>query len=227
MRKAVNALDVKAVLWDMDGVLIDSERLLCEIFVDVMNEKGWMEDPYGVYLSSIGLNRVAVEALYEEYMSPALAREAFDVVSDRYRERMYTDLKMKPGVRSALQAVADLGLPQMVVTSSHSDTVRRKLNQFELMPFFSHLICGDMVASGKPHPEPYLKACAHLSVLPEETLVIEDSPNGVLSALSAGSNVLHVPDMIDTDPAWQDQILDVLASLDAFPAWFESLRVPA
>ncbi|MEJ2045245.1 MAG: HAD family phosphatase [Reinekea sp.] len=211
---------IKAVLWDMDGVLVDSERLVRDIFVELMSDADYMDDPEAVFMQSIGLNTNSILSLYETYMPSRKEAEFYYYrIGDIYRERIGSDLQLKPGVTGALDAVAALNLPQMVVTSSRQDVTRAKLDQFSLLPYFEDLICGDQVSQGKPHPEPYLTACERLGVEPAHALIIEDSPNGVKAGLSAGSMVIHVPDLIETNPQWQDELLDALDSLESFPEW--------
>jgi HAD superfamily hydrolase (TIGR01509 family) len=214
---------IKAVLWDMDGVLLDSERLVKEIFVELMLDTGYMDDPEAVFMQTVGLNANSILSLYENYMpSRKEAEYYYYKVGDILHERIGSDLQLKPGVVTALEAVAARKLPQMVVTSSHQDITRAKLNQFALLSYFDGLVCGDQVSQGKPHPEPYLTACERLGIEPAQALVIEDSSNGVKAALSAGNLVVHIPDLLATNPQWQDELFDVLDTLENFPQWLNS-----
>lgn len=216
---------IEAVLWDMDGVLVDSERLVKDIFCELMNEKGYMEDPDAVYRQSIGLNRKSIVELYSHYLpNEEAATEIFQTIGSIYRKRMVDELTLKPGVENALESVAELGLPQMVVTSTQEESAHLKLGLFSLLPFFEGMICGDHVEHGKPHPEPYLTACKRLGVEPRNALVIEDSPNGVQAGLAAGCAVVHVPDLVDTDPEWESEIYYAMDSLESFPEWFSAQR---
>ncbi|WP_196158066.1 HAD family phosphatase [Reinekea sp. G2M2-21] len=216
---------IEAVLWDMDGVLLDSERLVRDIFVELMVADGVMTNPEEVYLQSIGLNQASILELYQRTMGSAeRASYYFDKVGEVYKSRLASDLLLKPGVDEALQAVAEAGLPQMIVTSTRTETANLKLSHFDIRSYFCDIVGGDQVNKGKPNPEPYLLACQKLAIEPSRALVIEDSPNGVVAALAAGTAVIHVPDLIETDPQWQDQIYDALDSLESFPEWFEQQR---
>lgn len=216
---------IKAVLWDMDGVLVDSERMVRDIFVELMEQDNIVDDPRDLYQRSIGLNKASIIELYLQYMdSVETAEYYYRKVGDLYKEKLATDLQMKRGVVEALQAVQTQSLPQMVVTSTETESAWRKIKLFGLETYFDDLIGGDQVSKGKPNPEPYLTACSKLGVEPANALVIEDSPNGVKAGLAAGCAVIHVPDLIDTDPSWQDEIYDALDTLESFPAWFEAQR---
>lgn len=209
----------------MDGVLVDSERLVMDAFVDVMKEKGGLDDPAAFYKSTIGMNHASIVASYREiFPADGEAEDIFRQVETLYKARMKTDLQLKPGVLASLQSIRDMGLPQMVVTSTGTETAKHKLNLFSLMTYFEGLIGGDQVSHGKPHPEPYLTACSRLDINPEAALVVEDSPNGVKAAVAAGCAVVHVPDLVDTDPDWQEEIYDALDSLESFPDWFTAQR---
>lgn len=216
---------IEAVLWDMDGVLLDSERLVRDIFVELMVADNVLDDPESVYMQSIGLNQKSILELYSQFMaSTEQAEHYFKLVGETYKQRISSDLLLKPGVLAALQAVAREGLPQMVVTSSKTETAQLKLSKFGLQDYFCDILGGDQVTHGKPNPEPYLLACERLGINPANALVIEDSPNGVAAALAAGTAVIHVPDLIDTDPEWVDCIYDALDSLESFPDWIVAQR---
>lgn len=216
---------IEAVLWDMDGVLLDSERLVRNAFTQVMTEHGVMANPAERFLETVGLNHQGAVQWYLQFVdSLEQAEHYYSLVGALYMSRAGSELALKAGVIEALNAVAELALPQMVVTSTHSARARQKLAQFGLNPYFEHLIGGDQVAQGKPHPEPYLTACALLSVDPARVLVIEDSANGVASGLAAGCMVVHVPDLIDTDLEWQHSIYHALDSLESFPRWLNMQR---
>ncbi|EAR09084.1 HAD family hydrolase [Reinekea blandensis] len=214
---------IEAVLWDMDGVLVDSERLVMDAFVDVINSKGGMDDPAAFYKSTIGMNRASIVSTYRSaFPADGEAEDIYEQVEKLYRARMKTDLALKPGVAESLDSIRAMGLPQMVVTSTGTETATHKLNLFSLMEYFDGLVGGDQVTQGKPHPEPYLTACQRLDVSPNRALVIEDSPNGVRAAIAAGCAVVHVPDLVDTDPEWTDEIYEALDSLESFPGWFQT-----
>lgn len=214
-------MDIRAILWDMDGVLLDTERLCQQAFVEVNTPLGLFEDPAQSYLETIGLNRDSTLQWYAKVEpSAAQCERYYGAVRDRLLELIETDLQVKPGVEQALQFFKQQGLPQMVVTSSHSEQARYKLERTGLWDYFTALIGGDQVTQGKPHPEPYMSAAAQLKVRPEHCLVIEDSANGVKAGLAAGAHVLHVPDLLPTSEQWRDQLAASIDSLQQLPDWF-------
>jgi HAD superfamily hydrolase (TIGR01509 family) len=211
-----------AVLWDMDGVLLDSERLVRAVFTEVMADGGPVPDAGQRYLETIGLNRGGLIQWFLNYVDSVDSAEFWiSKTGDRYAQLAKTELVLKPGVIESLEHVARSGRRQMVVTSTPTALAETKLSTAGLTGYFESLLGGDQVSNGKPHPEPYLAGCERLGVSPERALVIEDSPNGVRAGLAAGCAVLHVPDLIPTDPQWADQLAAAIASLEEFPAWLE------
>ena len=217
---------IQAVLWDMDGVLIDSEQLVQKAFVEVMLATGYMADPAEKYLETIGFNRESTVNWYLPYVGRReIAESLYSQVHDVYIELSKTQLKLKPGVVEALTAVQYMGIPQMVVTSTRTDVALDKLARFDLLPFFESVIGGDQVSQGKPHPEPYLKGAKKLNVPTHHILVVEDSANGVKSGVAAGCMVVHLPDLIETKLEWYNEIYGALDSLESFPDWLGSKQL--
>ena len=217
---------IQAVLWDMDGVLIDSERIVQQAFVEVMSAHNIMDNPAERYLEIIGFNRESMLNWYSQFVSTQeLAEFCFTQVFEAYVEKSKTLLTLKPGVIDALEAVQAMGLPQMVVTSSRTDVARLKLGHFNLLPYFEGILGGDLVKYGKPHPEPYLTGAQHLKTATENVLVLEDSENGVKSGVEAGCMVLHIPDLIPTHEDWHSSIYGALDSLESFPQWLETKQM--
>lgn len=210
------------VLWDMDGVLIDSERLVQEVFVDVMNGGGPVPDPASNYLRTVGLNRTSLIQWFLQYVPDEETAEYWiNQTRDGFNERARTELVLKPGVVEALEHVAQSGVKQMVVTSTRTAMAEDKLKHMGLLGFFTEVLGGDQVAQGKPHPEPYLTGCERLGIEAQHALAIEDSPHGVRSALAAGCAVVHIPDLIETDPEWEAEIAVSLETLVELPGWIQ------
>lgn len=220
----MNAIAPQGVLWDMDGVLIDSERLVRDVFVGVMADGGPVPDASQRYLETIGLNRAGLIDWFLQFVDSKESAEYWiDQTGNGYLERARTELELKPGVVEALDHVRALGLPQLVVTSTRTEAAQLKLSQLGVLDRFAGVLGGDQVSQGKPHPEPYLRGSDWLQLAPGAAVAVEDSANGVRSALAAGCQVVHVPDLIETDPGWHGQI-SVLPSLLEFPSWFNARR---
>jgi len=195
---------VRAVLWDLDGTLLDSEKLW-DIPLYELTEKLGGQLSMQTRQAMVGTNvMVTLRLLYAEV---GIAEPTPDQVADgaawidrRMAEVFRQDLPWRPGAEGALRAVRSSGLPMALVTSTERglteialDTVGRSL--------FDVTVCGDEVGGlNKPHPEPYLKAARLLDVDPTACVAIEDSPTGTASAVAAGCTVLVVPCEVPVEP---------------------------
>jgi len=183
-----------AVLWDMDGLLVDSEPLWTRAEIDLAAELGgaW-SDQLKAAIAGTRLD-VAVPAILEHYghpTDPDAVAWASQFLLDRMVGLYAENPPLLEGVTDLLAAVAGAGIPQALVSSSYRLLVDAVLahgyGPFELS------LSGDEVTHGKPHPEPYLTAAARLGVRPKDCVVLEDSAAGVLAGEAAGCAVVAVP----------------------------------
>ena len=186
-----------AVLWDLDGTLVDSEKLW-DVPLYELTEKLGGELTAEARDAMVGSNMlVTLRLIYAEVgipdPGPDQLADSAAWVDRRMAEVFRQGLPWRPGAADALAAVHGAGLPMALVTSTERglteialDTVGRSL--------FTVTVCGDEVGGlNKPHPEPYLKACRLLGVDPTKCVAVEDSPTGTASAVAAGCTVLVVP----------------------------------
>jgi HAD superfamily hydrolase (TIGR01509 family) len=183
-----------AVLWDMDGLMVDTEPVWTVAEEELAARLGgtW-SDQLKAAIAGTRLD-VAVPLILEHYAheaTPAAVSEAADWLLRRMVELFATEVRVLPGVRELLEAVDAAGVPQALVSSSYRVLVESVLRH-GFGPFATTL-AGDEVRHGKPHPEPYLTAAARLGVDPRDCVVLEDSSAGVLSAEAAGCAAVAVP----------------------------------
>lgn len=186
-----------AVVFDMDGLLLDSERLARLAFWEACDELGVaVED--AVYARCIGSTPAGTEQILQEALGPELNFPVLDRMwSDRYAARLEAGpVDLKPGAIDLLVALAELGIPRGLATSTGRGLATRKLTGAGVISYFACLICGGETARGKPHPDPYLAAVACLGVPAGAAWALEDSENGVRSAHAAGLRVFQVPDLV-------------------------------
>ncbi|WP_349898156.1 HAD family hydrolase [Parafrigoribacterium soli] len=180
-----------AVLWDMDGTLIDTEPYWLSAERELVLSFGgtWSHED-GLQLVGNGLWESA--AIFQERGVALDADEIVSRLTDRVLEQIEAEVPWRPGSRELLKAVRDAGIPTALVTMS----VRRMAEYvvsavgFEA---FDAVVAGDTVTHSKPHPEPYLKAAELLGVDPAQCVALEDSAPGLTSALAAGTTVIGVP----------------------------------
>ncbi|PDT14386.1 HAD family hydrolase [Rhizobium sp. J15] len=186
----------EAVLFDMDGLIFDTEALYRDAVIKAAEEKGF-NIPVSVYLETIGLPSTSARALLAMHIGGELPIEdLWKQASDLFRTMVATELRLKPGVIEILDWLEETQLPWAIVTSSDHDTVLSHLLAVNLKDRFMHIIAHGDYTAAKPHPEPYLKAASRLRVNPSRCVALEDSCSGVLSASRAGLMTIMVPDLV-------------------------------
>ena len=207
-----------AVLFDMDGVIFDSERACLSVWQELALELS-LQGIDQVFLRCVGTNKPrTAEILREAY--PDLDYASFDAaVRARFQTRWGQGrLPVKPGAEKVLRALRDARVPLALASSTERAVVERELREAGLLQFFDALICGDQVRRSKPDPEIFLLAARALGKEPKNCYVIEDSFNGVRAAAAAGMHPLMVPDLLPPDGEMErlsERILpDLAAALD-------------
>jgi HAD superfamily hydrolase (TIGR01509 family) len=220
-----------AAVFDMDGLLLDSERPVRDAWLQVSADLG-VAFTAAAYLELVGRNhRDSTRRLREIFGDDALLaeahRQATALLAARFGNRGFD---LKPGARRLLRALREAQVPCAVASSTAQADVRTRLAAAGLLDFFSVVCGGDDVANGKPAPDIYLLAIARLCADASRTLAFEDSGHGALAALSAGLGVVVVPDLKPAEPAWADRSIAVLDSLDSACAlsrgWFGANCAP-
>jgi HAD superfamily hydrolase (TIGR01509 family) len=187
----------QAVVFDMDGVLLDSETLFREAARVTALAKG-VDLPLEVYLRTLGLPHDATQAFFHDLYGTGFDFEDFWRHSAaRFHELAETQLRVKAGVVELLDALDGAGLPRAVATSSSRPYVQKHLTAHGLIERFHAVVAFGDYARGKPNPDPFLLAAERLGVAPEHCLALEDSHNGVRAAAAAGMMTIMVPDLLD------------------------------
>lgn len=202
----------EAVVFDMDGLLFDSETLYVEAAITAATELGH-EASTEIILRTTGGPWPQTRLLLLEHFGPAFPVDDFMTVWVRHFWVLAEDrLALKPGVVELLDLLDELGLPKAIATSSSHTTVQNHLGAHNLVDRFDAIVgAGDYVA-GKPAPDPFLTAAEQLGVAPEACLALEDSHNGVRSASAAGMMAVMVPDLLP--PTDEIRALSTLVAVD-------------
>jgi HAD superfamily hydrolase (TIGR01509 family) len=201
-----------AVIFDMDGLLFDTEALWQAALLSAAAEAG-REIPEDVYNGSIGVRRSQCRGLFLAHFGEAFAFEDFHADWRRHFWRIAENrLALKPGVPELLDLLDQLRLPRAIATSSSRATVERHLAAHSLADRFDATVCRGDYEQGKPAPDPFLKAAERLGVEPRLCVALEDSPIGVRSAAAAGMMTVMVPDLLK--PTEEVRALCILVARD-------------
>ena len=185
-----------AVVFDMDGLLFDTETIVREAARCASDRLGF-DMPDEVFMTLVGLSGDAGRQRLLEHYGPAFDCDAFwrEVDADFHR-LLHGRTYLKDGVVELLDWLDERGLPRAIATSSQHAHVQRNLAIHDLSDRFHAVVADGDCAQGKPNPHPFLKAAERLGVAAEECLALEDSPNGVRAASAAGMMTIMVPDLI-------------------------------
>lgn len=214
-----------AVIFDMDGLLLDSERMFRIVWQLAATDLG-VEMNDEVFLSLIGLNRRSAEERLRSVYGPSWDHEALYGRIEHHWQGIggHDAIPLKTGVGELLDHLDASALPRAVATSTARKNAEHKLTKVGLLDRFHGLVGGDDVAAGKPAPDPYLKAAALLKVDPARCLALEDSPNGLRAARAAGMTVIMVPDLIAPTDALRDVAHHVMDDLHSVRDWIHELQ---
>lgn len=196
-----NLAQKKAFLFDMDGLIFDTERVFMEQLAVVMKENGYTltREIYCETLGIGGQKLVAVMQSYygEGYPFQEISRETVkrvNIVAET------VGVEIKPQIPEVLAFLKERGIPCAVASSTRSDMVKMYLEKAGLWSYFQEIIGGEMVEKSKPEPDIFLLACQKLGEKPQNCVVLEDSENGVRAAAKAGCEVICVPDLKEPAP---------------------------
>ena len=201
------------VIFDMDGVIFDSERVYIDAYKKLAPKYG-LTDVDAVHracMDSIGVTRVKTREIFFSYVG-----HEFDYT--RYREEVQEllnkqDFDLKPGVFALFDWLRETGASIALASSTREVSVRKSLGHAGLTEYFDQIVCGDMVSHSKPHPEIFLTAAQRLNADPQDCYIIEDSYNGIRAAHAAGAHPIMVPDILQPDEEIREKAEVVLPSL--------------
>jgi HAD superfamily hydrolase (TIGR01509 family) len=219
---------VKAVIFDMDGVLIDTEKWLNKYWCQAAEEAGFHMKPE---------QALEIRSLAAKYAVGHLRNVFGDdfpywTIRERRKELMKAHIaeagiEKKPGVDELLDYLRAHGIQTAIATATDAARTKDYLTRIGIYDKFDRIICATMVENGKPKPDIYLYACEQLDRKPEECLAVEDSPNGIRAAVAAGIPTVMVPDLTRADAELSKIILAEVDTLYDLIVMFEDGHVLA
>lgn len=207
-------MKIKAVIFDMDGVILDSEKLYVRFWCEAGRACGYpFEVKHALAIRSLA-RPFAIQRLQgffgEGFDYDEVRNKRIEIMED-YVEQNGIDLK--PYAEYTLKELKKRGYKIALATATPPERAQRYLTRSGLYDYFDKIICSAMVKLGKPEPDIYLKACEEVGFLPEECIAVEDSPNGIQSAYRAGCRAVMVPDLDEADDATREMTYAVVKDL--------------
>lgn len=205
---------IKGIIFDMDGVLVDTERISYKFWIEAFEKYGY-EYTMDTHLSIIGRNNESIRNVLRNSFGEDFPLD--DIYKHRsegiikYLEEQGTPIKL--GVYELLGFLEENNYKIAVATSTHRERALKRLESVGINGRFDAMVCGDEVKHSKPNPEIFLKAAKKLGLEPIECIVVEDSPAGVEAGYKGGMNVINVPDMKEADDKIREQSVSVCENL--------------
>ena len=213
----------RAVIFDMDGVIFDSERMVLVCW-ERLAEKYHLSRMREAYMPCIGVNDARMKEIMKEFYGRDFPHDAFrEEASVLFHEMVRQEgLPVKKGVRELLAYLTKRNIPVGLASSTRLALVTEELTAAGLYEYFQAVTGGDQIKRSKPEQDIYLMACEKLGVRPEETYAVEDSYNGIRAAHSAGMMPVMVPDLLQPTEEMYEKSVAVLEDLVRVREWLEA-----
>lgn len=213
---------INAIVFDMDGTLIDTEKYYRICWPKALAVFGYhMTDEQALSFRSLGrpFAPARLKELFGDEIDYISVREKRKEIMNEYLEN--NGIEIKPGAIELLSWLREHGIKTGVATATDFQRTEKYLSELGLVEYIDEIVCATMVKEGKPSPDIYTYVCEQIGEKPENVIAVEDSPNGVLSAYRAGCKVIMVPDQTQPDKELCDLLYAKVDRLDDIIDYFE------
>lgn len=215
----------KAVIFDMDGLIFDTEALYQKALLGLAGESGFTSITQATVDRTVGLSWSSTRALLALELPSHADVDAFiEAWTDSYEALAQHQLALKPGVTELLDVLEACDIARAVATGSYRDVALRYLAEFELLGRFDTIVAKEDYVHGKPAPEPFLTSAAQLQVDSTRCWALEDSPHGIRSAFDAGMATIMVPDLLTPDAETTALCSHIVSSLNEVVSLIQERR---
>lgn len=216
---------LEAVIFDMDGVIFDSEALVLKTWKQVAGKYG-IPDIEETCRECLGTNHEATKNIFKKHYGEDFPYDTYkkEMAELFHQQAAGGNLEKKPGIHELLEYLRSLKIKTGLASSTREEIVKKELSEGGLLSYFDEIVCGDMVKRSKPAPDIYLETCRRLLVKSEHCYGIEDSYNGIRALKSAGMHPLMVPDL--AEPTKEMEMLSecILPSLYEVKEYLKKIR---
>lgn len=217
-------MNKKAVIFDMDGVIFDTERIYLETWEKVFKDYGY-NFRREVYIKCMGRGRKVVKQVFLEEFGENLPIEEIYIKKDQELFKIIEEegVPLKEGAVELLDFLNKNNIKVALATSAKSDRTNAMIDDKKIREKFDYIVTGENVEKLKPNPDIFLKAAKGINVKPENAVVIEDSKSGVLAGFNANMKVFHIEDLLAPDEEIKKYAFKMFKSLNQIKEYLESV----
>lgn len=210
----------KALLLDMDGVVVDSMSAHCRTWKEIFRQEGIDMEPREIYIREGMKGPESIRELFSLYGKTVSDEELEGFIARKHILFEQENVKIFPRIEDILRWAEEKSLPLALVTGSRWRTINYLFDE-SFIARFNAVVTADDVVNGKPDPEPYRKACEAIGIVPSDALVVENAPMGIRSALAAGASCVALETTLDSSDL--GEAAKIFSSHAELYDWIESL----